>query len=359
MSRVFKNLRALSIKKDKLRKYVAYALGEILLIIIGILIALNLNEKSIERDKTANFNTAISQIYTNLYCEYSWYEYTLEGLMKQRNIVALEMNDDLQVTDKEIPYLLVYLNSSFLFYETNSPSIIAKAQENIIDPKQSILVNQTTSYYSIWTEWDNNLKKERTKFLNELFSKYNFPYYPRLELYNDDFILNTQFNDKITIQEIQIGKQIRADEEYKFILKSILNQTDNLIFMIGYRVNETKALMEYFNDYNSDINLNFSNIGILGTALPDGWEKSTPMHLIDVNKQIWQIKIQLKDGVLKFRNGNSWNQNWGATDSYNGKALFFGKDIPVTEGFYQIDLNIVDKIYSIKAINEVENGQDE
>lgn len=359
MSRVFKNLRALSIKKDKLRKYLAYAIGEIILIIIGILIALNLNEKSIERNKTANFNAAISQIYTNLYCEYSWYEFTLEGLIKQRNIVELEMNDKLRLTDKEIPYLLVYINSSILFYETNSPSIITKAQENIIDPKQSILVNQTTSYYSIWTEWDNNLRKEQTKFLNELFAKYNFPYYPRLELYVDDFILNTQFNEKITNHEIQMGKQIRADEEYRFILKSVINQIDNFIFMIGYRINETKALMEYFNNYNSDIKLNFANIGLLGTALPYGWEKSIPMKLIDENKQIWQIKIHLKDGVFKFRNGNSWNRNWGATDSFNGKALFFGRDIPVKKGFYQITLNIVDKVYAIKEIKEAENGQGE
>ncbi len=87
-------------------------------------------------------------------------------------------------------------------------------------------------------------------------------------------------------------------------------------------------------------------MGIIGGAVPTtGFVSSVPMKLIDPKKGIWEIDIELNDGVVKFRNQNSWKQNWGGQVFPNGEAEFDGYDIPVKAGKYHIILNLYDSKY--------------
>lgn len=49
MNRVFRNIRQNSVSKHRLRNYILYAIGEIILVVIGIIIALQLNNWNDER----------------------------------------------------------------------------------------------------------------------------------------------------------------------------------------------------------------------------------------------------------------------------------------------------------------------
>ncbi len=66
------------------------------------------------------------------------------------------------------------------------------------------------------------------------------------------------------------------------------------------------SLLELIQKTYPDVGLIFSNIGIVGNALPTGWEKSVPMKLIDLKKSIWTIDITLTDGFVKFRNARNF-----------------------------------------------------
>ena len=50
------------IKKGKIGRYMAYAVGEILLVVIGILIALQINEWDVKKSRTA----LVKQYYQNM-----------------------------------------------------------------------------------------------------------------------------------------------------------------------------------------------------------------------------------------------------------------------------------------------------
>ena len=50
------------IKKGKISRYMAYAVGEILLVVIGILIALQINEWDVKKSRTA----LVKQYYQNM-----------------------------------------------------------------------------------------------------------------------------------------------------------------------------------------------------------------------------------------------------------------------------------------------------
>ena len=38
----------------------------------------------------------------------------------------------------------------------------------------------------------------------------------------------------------------------------------------------------------------------------------------------------------------------GATDSLDGEILYFGRNIPVKQGFYEVVINLSDKTYELK-----------
>ena len=296
MIRIFKGLRKASIDKSKLQNYLKYAIGEILLIVSGILIALAINNKNAEHEKEIRFNTALNQFYTILYCDIGWHENSLEELIHKREIASIEYYNKDTITGKEIPLRIYYLNTTLPDYKINSQYLLNQLQDNIVSKDQNLLVNQINTYTSVWENWkDLSINHIDIKYFDPLLTKYNVPYYGVIEI-----------EKEIAQEEIEKAIRIRKDKEYKVAVLSTINKLQDLSFSYNYRINEAKALLEYFDNKKYGLKLNFNNVGIIGTALPEGWNKSVPMQLIDPEKAIWMIKTELQDGVIKFRNGNNW-----------------------------------------------------
>ena len=74
------------------------------------------------------------------------------------------------------------------------------------------------------------------------------------------------------------------------------------------------------------------------------------MTLIDEKEVIWEIKIHLKKGLIKFRANDSWLQNWGENSYSPGKLQMNGKDIQVEEGLYEIRINLSNNDYFFKKL---------
>jgi len=62
MLKFFRTIRKKLIEEDNVRKYLLYAIGEILLVVIGILIALQVNNWNEERKKTNRENQLLAQL---------------------------------------------------------------------------------------------------------------------------------------------------------------------------------------------------------------------------------------------------------------------------------------------------------
>ena len=74
------------------------------------------------------------------------------------------------------------------------------------------------------------------------------------------------------------------------------------------------------------------------------------MELIDPVKAIWKKRIRLNNGTISFRDGNSALVRWGATHNLDGTLLYTGKYIPVTEGVYDININLTELKYSLVKV---------
>ncbi len=95
----------------------------------------------------------------------------------------------------------------------------------------------------------------------------------------------------------------------------------------------------------------FNTVGIIGDATPGGWENDTDMEFIpNSDSSLWQLRIELTDGELKFRADNDWAVNWGAGDFPTGTAVRDGANIPVTAGEYLITFNSFTGFYNFVLI---------
>ena len=66
MIKFFRQIRQNLLNKNKVGKYLLYAFGEIILVIIGILIALNLNQRSEQKKAEAKIDAIFENILKDL-----------------------------------------------------------------------------------------------------------------------------------------------------------------------------------------------------------------------------------------------------------------------------------------------------
>ena len=69
MIRFFRTIRQRLLAQNRFTKYLVYATGEIVLVVIGILIALQINNWNEERKRKENSQATIEQIYNGLELE--------------------------------------------------------------------------------------------------------------------------------------------------------------------------------------------------------------------------------------------------------------------------------------------------
>ena len=55
---------------------------------------------------------------------------------------------------------------------------------------------------------------------------------------------------------------------------------------------------------------------------------------------LWKINLNLTDGKIKFRNGNNWGQTGEVIAFLKEKANWYGNDIYVKKGHYEIILDL-------------------
>lgn len=102
-----------------------------------------------------------------------------------------------------------------------------------------------------------------------------------------------------------------------------------------------------FNRETGEYSFEIPGIGILGSAL-NGWDTDIDMETLD--GIVYTLNdYPFNDGYVKFRYGDSWSVNWGGYDFPAGYAEFFGPDIPVMAGTYNVTLNLQTNEYFFEA----------
>ncbi len=169
------------LSENKVSKYLIYAFGEIILVIIGILIALQINSWNQRQSDKAKFMTLLYELTTGLKEEVDESESVLEAYYKKDSLIVLSLAEkleekDIQAICPECPRLLL------LNYKKMPINTIAYEHiKSIIDripTEYEYLITEIKQLYEIDAklvlEQQNSIQNKSSDFRKSLISNYEW-----------------------------------------------------------------------------------------------------------------------------------------------------------------------------------------
>lgn len=175
MIRLFRKTRVKLITENKLSKYLIYAIGEVLIVIVGILIAIQINNWNLERQAEIKINRLLLEIKNNLPDEIesaeliiNWYNHkdTLLTRVKQRNVIREEFNSP-------PPWSTIRTPQWALFGYGNGYSLNKNAYNNLVQISDQIPAKYDSLFIALtWLYIDINdwIKERESKLLDKYYT---------------------------------------------------------------------------------------------------------------------------------------------------------------------------------------------
>jgi hypothetical protein len=108
MIKFFRRIRQSLLSENKFSKYLFYAIGEIVLVVIGILIALQVNNWNEKRKTNLKFTNTIEQVYNALESDYNYFSRAQFHLNYQMRLIDSLINYPQKVNKQLLPFYMFY-----------------------------------------------------------------------------------------------------------------------------------------------------------------------------------------------------------------------------------------------------------
>ncbi len=346
-------IRKRLLDENKFSKYLIYASGEVILIVIGIFLGLQLQNANEKRKQEANFKILLERIYNELHNDTEVINDQQQRLNHQLQLLSALLYNPDSVHLEELPYLLHGMGFEDL--GTTYSEVVDLAGYLAYNPEnmeQNELATQVKKYAMLYT----NQQDYSETFMDELFDE--------LEFKVPQFVGNTAMNgvdrhnrSYYSPEELQQFQTFRNSYKYRVKLESLKAKKaiNNTIALI--RGLQARSLIRQIETYHRKVRLIYTDVGIIGSAI-DGWDNegasSRKMTLTDEDSDIWEITLPLKVGEVKFRCRDSWTQSWGGDTFPNGRAYELNSpNITVNRaGTYKIILNLQERTYNFIELEE-------
>lgn len=146
--KIFRNLRFKNFKKDKIVSYLTYALGEILLVVAGILIAVYINNKNEESKQRKEVNTIFSIIEKDLQNDIEEAKTTISMEKRKDRLYKKFFSNDLTKKDYEENIFTRHLIFGYLEISFNKRGFNLLNQHKNIDESKDSLIIKTIELYT-------------------------------------------------------------------------------------------------------------------------------------------------------------------------------------------------------------------
>lgn len=161
MIKFFRNIRQSLLSENKFNKYLIYAIGEIILVVIGILIALQINNwkeqrnnSELENEMRANFNSEFSNNLIKIKKSIRQYEETEEAI---RYLMSKMKADEKELQKENIDSLLAAAVDVFEYHPTQNTltEILSTGNLNLItnDSLRYELLNWSAEFDELDEAW--------------------------------------------------------------------------------------------------------------------------------------------------------------------------------------------------------------
>lgn len=165
MTKILRKIREKLISEKKISNYIIYAMGEIILLVIGILIAIhinNLNETNKTEDREQEYLTSIkNELKNNLKTIKKEKEKLIQSLEGQRSLIKLINVESEELNEKTISHLLnqAFSDEIALDYEYGVFTELLNSG-GLMDISSKFIKNKIASWDGIMT----NVRKQEHKF---------------------------------------------------------------------------------------------------------------------------------------------------------------------------------------------------
>ena len=346
MLRFLRRIRRKLIDNGNLKKYSIYAIGEILLVVIGILIALQINnwnegQKS-QKAKKEKYAAIIADLDRDL--ERQMRLYWVVGWSKVMTYELSGKSMEGMSLEREISFnLLLYTLDYYSYVKDNHQQLTEKINDKDINAKLAqYLYFQNGSDQGLLDF--NNLVEELRDYFSvngvldlEAATSFDGAY---------TFDPNIQVVNEAKLRALMNSETFRG---HLVMLKTLSERLREKLFGLMKANNEFQVLLAK----NIEQPLE-NNLGIVGSALPDGEDQFVALKLSNEDENTWEIILDLEDGEFRLsrEEGQAWGFNWGRDKFQQGKLEPQGAGIAVKKGHYLIQVNLNELTYSLTQKEE-------
>tara|TARA_R110002073_G_scaffold4213_1_gene27951 strand:+ start:91787 stop:92809 length:1023 start_codon:yes stop_codon:yes gene_type:complete len=265
MIKFFRKIRQNLVSKNKIGKYLLYAVGEIILVIIGILIAINLNQKSEQKKTEARIDAVFEDLLIELKSDINQSTNLIRIYRTKDSLASLVLNTTLSYADyaAENSDQLWRIATSFGNFDTSNKAydLLMTNVDAIPDKYDKVLValdkvhNRYKPNVDLYNEKVWQLVSKNLDDFEENYEWYNASDFKKSAEAINYRLNNFQYKNKVKryrgeafTHKYYIGSyRFYAIKAYQEIASILNKATDSLPFNIKYN-----ALDEYAGNYVND-----------------------------------------------------------------------------------------------------------
>lgn len=340
MIKFFRKIRRKLLQGGKFKRYLIYAVGEILLVVIGILIALQINnwneeQKNHKADKE-KYAAMILDLERDLERQMRLYWSVGWSKALAYELAEKPMNDTTFVERFSYNYL-IYTLDYYSYVKENHKHLTGEITDKKINDKLAQYL-----YYQYGVDQGLSAFNDLVQEMRAYFSENGIL----------DLEVATSFEGAYTrdstiqvVNEAKLRAQIDDDllRGHIVLQKTLSQRIREKMFGLMKANNELQVLLaSYINQPRGN------DLGVVGSALPDGPDHFVAFKQTSDQENTWEVLLDLEDGEIRFQKElDPWRFNWGRNGFQQGDLEPVGADIPVKKGRYLIKVDLNELSYSL------------
>jgi len=309
---------------NKPLKYMRYAIGEILLVVIGILIALQINTWNEERKERKEEKVLLLELRREVVSNIRILDFHMVHLDEIMHNTNLYFNFFLsEESFYNVDSLFAMLN--LMGYEEDYRPLTNVLSSTVASERMVLIKDQELRFYLNSLEGaishveniNENRQLQKYERLEPVMSKY----------FNDrNLRLYTQgkIDDKLLIYSKSFREFFRDFEIQNTVgaiwgFTNFERETSDWVYGI---LNDVLELLDENLTKYEDITFktNYSGINVRGSAAK-GWNEPIALKPVNKDKSRWEGLIELHQGLILFGNRNSWTITWTGKTFPKGELL--------------------------------------
>ena len=247
MIKFFRHIRKSLLMKNKTSKYFKYAIGEIVLVVIGILIALQINTWNENKKDNIKFNKLLVNVFNDLEVDLATTQGIIDYYKNKDTLANKIINGELSVSDYKKNSILNPIFSDYRTYRITDMGYNALMQntENIPSEYEELIADLNRQYIITAEGIESNLMLfasivESTRMRYSL----NFPWYSQKDAVSNEKRWQHLANDSIYKNEVQLYQ--RYSGNFSQYVIEFYRQGLPLFLSLKATINDTSPLPDFF-----------------------------------------------------------------------------------------------------------------